>query len=169
MSKRRLTYSLQVVKENYSYTLQEIADLFSIDLKSAQRWVRTEGLQRIPGVRPYLVHSSELRKFLERRQGRRKKKCNPNEVYCFRCRSPRQPKIGSGKIIFQPNNCVRFQGTCSMCGSRMNRSIKALEWSEIHPLAGYMHDASKQCNGVRPIHPECNLDGGEQLCLNLTL
>lgn len=53
------------IKENYSYTVQEIADLFEIIIATVRRWGRIEGLKRIPKVRPHLVHSSDLRCFLD--------------------------------------------------------------------------------------------------------
>lgn len=169
MKARKQKYSLRLIKENYTYTLQEIADLFGVDLMTVRRWVRDDGLRRIPGVRPYLVHSSELRRFRAARNNARKRKCEPGKVYCFRCRLPKIPNNGTGIVVFQPNNCVRFQALCSTCGGRMNKAIKAKEWSENHPLLHYMHDAAKQPNGAHSQHLECHFQKEEQLCLNLTL
>ena len=168
MSRRKRTYPLRRIKENYTYTLEQIADLFGIDLMTVRRWVRHDGLARIPKIRPYMVHNSALKAFLHKRQSARKQKCGPGEVYCLKCRCPRIPEKGTGRATIQPNNCMRFQARCGTCGSKMNRVIKAAEWSKNHPLANYIHDAPKQHKGAHPPHRECHIQKVEQLCLNIT-
>lgn len=167
MKIRRRTHSLRLIKENYTYTLEQIADLFGLDVTTVRRWVRDEGLERIPKTRPYLVHSSMLKAFLHKKQSVRKQACGLAEAFCCKCRGPRAPAPGTGSAIALPNKCVRFQAHCATCGSTMNKLIKAVEWSGNHPLVHYIHDVPKQHNGVSLQHRECHFQKEEQLCLNL--
>ena len=47
MRKKR-TYSPRALKSNYSYTLEQLADLYDLDIATPRRWVRDEGLVRVP-------------------------------------------------------------------------------------------------------------------------
>lgn len=168
MSKIKRTYPLRLIKVNYTYTVEQIADLFGIDIATVRRWIRDDGLQRIPKMRPYLIHSSALFKFLNKRQKSRKKPCKANEAYCLKCRCTQTPIMGSLKDTELPNKTVRVQGKCSGCKSKINRVVRGADWSKSHPLWPYLQDATKQHNGACDTPLECNIEIGEQLCLNIT-
>ncbi len=167
MAKKKRTYSTRLVKDNYSYTVEQIADLFGIDVASVRRWINEEGLVRIRKTRPFLIHSSALRSFLEKRKSKRKKACKPHEVFCFKCKTQRTPKLDTGKAENLPNGSVRFQGQCGTCNTKVNKTIKGAEWTKKHPLFANLYDASKQHNRKHSTHRKCQLQGGDQLCLNL--
>jgi hypothetical protein len=167
MAKKR-TYNVRLVKENYTYTIEQIADLFGKDVATVRRWIKDEGLERIPKTRPFLVHSSALRSFLLKKKAKRKNPCQLHELCCFKCQAPRTPKKDTGKIKKQPNGSLLFQAKCAACKGKINKAIKGKDWSEKHPLAAYLHDVTEQHNGKHSSHRKCQLEGGEQLCLNLT-
>lgn len=154
MSKR---YNKSLIKDNYTYNLEQIADLLRVDVVTIRRWISKEGLKRIPKVRPYLVHSSELKTFLNGRQEKRTFRCADNEVPCMSCRAAREPATGSGEIILQPNGCVRLRALCGICGAICYRAIKVQDWSEKHPLAQYIHEEGKQHKGAQPTHRICSI------------
>ena len=93
-----------------------------------RRWYK-EGLTRIDHRRPYLVNGADLEAFLRNRQEKRKRKCQPDELYCCRCRLPQRCK--DGKVILRVLNqkVGRISGLCSECGARVNKaiSLKKLE------------------------------------------
>jgi len=91
-----------------------------------------------------------------------------NEAYCLKCRVPRIPKNDSAITVDLPNKSVRMKARCSICNSKINRVIKAADWSDSHPLYAYLKDAPKQHNRAHDSPPECNLEEGEQYCLNIT-
>ena len=168
MKKKKRTYSLRLIRDNYTYTVEQIADLYGVDVHTVRRWIREDGLKRIPKMRPYLIHSSDLRKFLDKKQKARKQPCKNNEAYCLKCRLPRKPKVNSATITKMPNKSVRMQAKCHHCNTRINRTIKAPDWSLSHPLSAYLKDAPKQHNRDDDSHRECNLETGGQYCLNIT-
>lgn len=168
MPKNTRKYNLRCIKENYTYSVEQITDLFDININTVRRWIREEGLKRLPKMRPHHVHSSDLRQFLEGKQKTRKAPCADHEIYCCKCRAPRTPKLGTGKVTTQPNGTVLFHAHCSACNTRMNRAIKGQKWTENHPLSVYLHDATKQHNGEEQSPRECAHQIGEQLCLNIT-
>jgi hypothetical protein len=158
MSKR---YNTRLIKGDYSYYVEQIADLCRRDVTTVRRWMRKEGLKRVPKTRPHIVHSSELKRFLGEKNTKRKKPCASNEAFCFTCQEPRIPKINSATVTLLPNGSFRFQARCSVCGGKMNRSIKAAEWSGKHPLATYLSDASDEHSSAQLTHRECPLQGEE--------
>lgn len=157
MKRKTRTYSPHALKVNYSYSLEQITDLYNVDIATVRRWIRVDGLKRIPGVRPYLVHSSDLKVFLVLRKKARQHKCALHEAYCLSCRIPRAPKILTGLVERLPNGTTRFKARCAICGSKMFKIIGREKWSANHPLAGYLRDASEQHNGVHSLPPECSL------------
>jgi Helix-turn-helix domain len=143
------TFSPHLLKSNYSYSLEQIADLYGVGIATIRRWIRVDGLKRVPHVRPYLVHSTELKSFLERRQRDRRHPCAPNEVFCLRCRLPRTPQPGTGTVEPLPNTAIRFRAECSACGGKILKTISRADWSKNHPLADLLRDAPEQHSGMR--------------------
>lgn len=155
--KRKRTYNTRLIKDDYSYDVEQVADLFGVDIATVRRWIRKEGLERHPNTRPHLIYSSALKTFHEKRQIERKKPCAPNEAFCGRCQVPRILQKGTGSITPLPNRCVRFKAKCCECGGTALRNIRAAEWSENHPLAIFLSGAAEEHNGVCPAHRECSL------------
>lgn len=160
MKRKSQTYSPHALKANYSYTLEQISDLYGVDIATVRRWIRVDGLNRVPGVRPYLVHSSDLKAFLVRRQKARRRPCAPHQLFCLRCRLPQTPQMGTGTVEQLPNTAIRFKAKCAACGGKILKVISHVNWAENHPLAAYLHETLEQLNGVRSQPPECSLGGG---------
>ena len=70
---KREKYPLHIIRWNYTYSIVEMANLYTITPTTVFRWIRGEGLKRIEVSKRYFVHSSELREFLEKNN---KKKMN---------------------------------------------------------------------------------------------
>lgn len=150
-------YNTRQIKDDYSYYVEQVADLFGVDIATVRRWIRKEGLKRIPKTRPHMVHSSDLKAFLEKRQKDRRKPCAGHEALCCRCQLPRTPTMGSGTIEQLTNGSIRYRARCSCCNGKMVRTISRADWSENHPLAAYLYDASGEHKGVQATHRECSL------------
>lgn len=151
------TYSTRHIKADYAYSVEQISDLYGVAIHTVRRWITKEGLVRIAGMRPHAVHSSELRRFIEKRRQTRRKPCKANELFCMKCQHPREPLCGSATIKTLPNGTVKVQARCEVCKTKMNKAIKAAEWSEKHPLAHYLAAAQTRHNSAHVPPRECSL------------
>jgi hypothetical protein len=88
MRKRRPNYRL--VKIHRNYTVEEIARLFGTHKNTVRAWVKA-GLPTCDGKRPILILGCELAGYLKARRSKNKRPCQPGEIYCVRCRAPKQP------------------------------------------------------------------------------
>ena len=168
MAGKRINHNLRLIRQDYSYTVKEVADLFGIDTHTVLRWVREDGLMTIPQTRPYLIHSTKLHAFLSKRQAERKQPCGEDQMYCMKCRSPQG--VGRGTLVVKPEpKFLRLGGKCEVCGTRMNRRVTLEKWNESHPLYQCIQPSVTPHNGETMSQRSCPVEKGEQLCLNLTL
>lgn len=165
---RKHRYSLQPIRRNYTYCVYEIAELYHITPDTVFRWIRSEGLTRIPNSRKYYVHSSDLAKFLEKRNGKNKRPCKAGEIFCCKCKTPQKPKPTSLEFEKIPNKTIRVRGVCRVCGTRMNTVVSGKKWSEKHPLFPNKNAPTKPHSGEHVSPRECQTREGEQLCLDIT-
>ena len=120
MTRKRRTYNLRLVRREYSYTIQEIAALFGLHKNTLSQWLKA-GLKPIDRSRPMLIHGSDLINFLLARQSARRTRCQPDEFFCFRCRTPRHP-LGR-KVDVQPRNAklLNLVAICAECGTTIRK------------------------------------------------
>ncbi len=86
--KRRLNISLIRCRREYSY--KEIAELFSIHIRTVQSW-RKQGLNILEGTaKPILILGSELKRFLQEKRSKKRRTLEVDEFYCTRCNEPRK-------------------------------------------------------------------------------
>lgn len=119
---RRRLPNVRLVKRQSTSTVEELATLFDLHCNTIRNWLAT-GLKPIDNRRPVLIHGSDLIAFLRRKASIRKRHCDSSELYCFKCREPRQPRINSVSIEPQSARVVRLVGICVTCGTRMFKAI----------------------------------------------
>jgi len=128
MKKRHPNHRL--VKIHRTYTVEEIADLFGVHKHTVRNWVKT-GLAVTDDKRPMLILGTDLVDFLKARRTKHKRPCKPGELYCVRCRTPRQP---AGEMAeYQPvtemfGNLIAI---CPECGVIMNRRVSLARINQI--------------------------------------
>lgn len=103
-----------------AYTVQEIADLFDLHKNAVLHWLK-DGLNANPDGRPYLIRGDELIRFLNERQKSKKQKCALDELFCFKCRTPRKAYEGIVDLTIETPTCFRIKGLCVVCGTRVNK------------------------------------------------
>jgi len=118
--RRRRTYNVRLVRRNLSYSINEIAELFALHSQAVRQWIKA-GLQTIDDRKPFLIHGSELIRFLTKRQAGRKHRCKLDEFFCCRCRVPKRPRDGLVSIRVLNDRQLNLAGHCEDCGSPMNR------------------------------------------------
>jgi hypothetical protein len=126
--RKKRTYNVRLIRRDLSYSISDIAELFAIYPQAVRQWIKA-GLETIDDRRPFLIHGSELIRFLGERQSRRKQHCRPEQFFCCRCRVPKRPRDGlvTIRILNQCQLCL--VGRCEGCGSSINRvgSVRHLE------------------------------------------
>jgi hypothetical protein len=105
------------------------AELFRVHPNAVRRWVKG-GLRTIDSHRPQLIHGTDLIEYLDRRQRGRKRRCAPDQMFCFTCREPRRPAGGCVALV-QLSPRWMVQGPCQICGTQMNRASSARRFAEL--------------------------------------
>jgi len=117
-----------LAKIHLNYTVEEIADLFSVHKNTVRSWVK-DGLPTNDDKRPMLILGSELRLFLQSKRKINKRKCKPFELYCLRCRKPQIPY--GNMVDYESSNALLgcLIGLCPVCNGIINKfsSLAKLE------------------------------------------
>lgn len=169
MPTKKRKYNLKRVRRNYTYSVEDIAELLSVSDMTVFRWIADEGLKRLPDSKKYFVHSTHLIAFLEQKNGKNKKPCQDDEIYCCKCRKPQRPDLQTLKVKNIPNGTIRVLGKCGGCRTSINKVVSGKEWNENHPLYPNINADQKQHNGESESQRNCKDRKDGQLCLNLTL
>ena len=155
MSGKKQRYALRSIRQQYTYSVYEIAELFNITPDTVFRWIRNEGLPRIIGSKKYFVHGSDLHTFLYKKNQKHKKSCKPDEIYCCKCRAPKTPNPNSINVLHLANGTFRAVGLCNVCMSKMGKVISPKSWNETHPFYRFANAPSITHDGESKSPPEC--------------
>ena len=128
MSKKKRTYNPNRVCIDKSYSVQEIAELYGVHKNTIFQWVKL-GLITIDKKKPYLIHGSVLKDFLQKKRVARKHKCKSDEFYCCKCRVPRKACGNVADIIIKNESKLSISGLCAVCNTVVYRagSVKKID------------------------------------------
>lgn len=117
-------------KIHRNYTVEEIALLYRVHKNTVRLWIR-DGLPTIDQKRPILIAGADLRSYWQNKRTSRKRKCQPYEIYCVRCRIPQRP--AGNMADYEPLNgsIGRLIGLCPDCGGIINKFIKCTRLDDI--------------------------------------
>lgn len=107
-------------KIHRSYTMEEVANLYSINKRTVRNWIQ-DGLPVIKEKKPFLILGTELRIFIRQKNKSRKRKCKPNELYCFRCRKASLVEATSIHFLRESHGTGRVFGACLQCGVKVHK------------------------------------------------
>lgn len=133
MTKKKRKYNTRLIKQNLSYSTQDIGCLFGVHKRTVQEWY-VEGLPRIDDRKPFLIMGFHLKEFLDKRQGSRKRKCQPKEFYCFKCQEPRQSWENIVDIKFLNEKRLMISGLCVQCNIPLNKICSTKKLDELHKI-----------------------------------
>ncbi len=122
----------KLAKLHRSYTVEEVARLYGAHRNTVRGWLKA-GLVAIDNHRPLMIQGQVLRTFLQARQARAKRPCNPGTLYCCKCRTPRAPAAGSAVFAVQAARAGTLRGICEICGTRMFRRARQPDLVAIMP------------------------------------
>ena len=120
MSKRHPNPRLAKIHRNY--TVEEVAVVFGVHRNTVREWVK-RGLPTNDDRRPMLILGADLVTFLRARRVKKKRTCQPGELYCFGCRAP---KAAAGEIAdYQPLTATQGNliAMCADCETIMYRRV----------------------------------------------
>tara|TARA_R110002020_G_scaffold126738_4_gene284598 strand:- start:8912 stop:9394 length:483 start_codon:yes stop_codon:yes gene_type:complete len=113
----------RAIKQHYSYTTEEAANVLGVAKGSVRRWLKA-GLPYLADQRPFLILGGDLRAFLDKRD-KPKQRCGLHEFYCFRCR---EPKAAAGGLIdYTPRTALsgHLSAICEDCETIMHKNFSA--------------------------------------------
>lgn len=124
MVRRHPNYRLAKIHRNY--TVQQIAELFDAHRNTVREWVK-RGLPTVDRRRPMLILGRDLAAFLQARRLKNKRTCRAGEIYCVRCRAPKEP--AGDMAEYQPGTAAlgNLVGICPSCASMMYRRVNPAE------------------------------------------
>ena len=120
MRKRHPNHRL--VKIHRNYTVEEIAKLFGNHRNTVREWIK-RGLPTIDHGRPMVILGRDLTAFLQARRVKNKQKCQPGEIYCVRCRVPRNPAGDMADYLPITATLGDLISICPYCESMMYRHV----------------------------------------------
>jgi hypothetical protein len=120
MQTKRRTYNTRLIRKNHAYYVHEVAERFGIHKNAVLNWVK-QGLKTIDGNRPMMIHGSDLAEFLDLRQKSRKNACKPDELYCCKCRQPKQAWERLVDLTKLKQESWLVRAICATCGTKMQR------------------------------------------------
>lgn len=127
-TRRRPNHRLAKIHRNY--TIPEVASLFGLHRNTVRAWIK-QGLPTCDARRPTLILGKDLAAFLEARRLKNKRTCQPGEIYCVRCREPRQP--GGNMADYRPAEVGHgsLVGICDVCDSMIYRRVNLAKLEEV--------------------------------------
>jgi len=119
-ARKQRRYNLRRIKATWPYTVQEIADLFGIHKNAVLRWL-PQGLHADRTGRPFLIRGDDLVRFLDHRQNSNRRRCAPDEFFCFRCRAPRAAYLRMVDVVIETPARLRLTALCAVCDTTVNK------------------------------------------------
>lgn len=137
-------YRHRLVKIYYSYSLQEIAQLFKIHIRTVQDWIKS-GLHPIDDRKLVLIHGSDLIQFLKEKANKRKSKCLSTQLFCVKCRAAREPLDKHIFVRKLSDTRVLITGTCEYCKFKMNKITSVQNFTTAKHLFCVVTERKEPC------------------------
>ena len=117
------SYDYQRVRSHRPYTIATLAALYDVDPATVRRWIKHGGLDVaiICKKRPIVLQGSLVKAWMKARKTAKKQPCAPNEMYCVRCKAPRQIAPESFHIVQRDAANLTAKGECVTCGAKLRR------------------------------------------------
>jgi hypothetical protein len=135
MGKQKSVPDLRKIRLSQCYTIQQCSNTLGVSVATIRTWIR-QGLPTVPNGKPPLIPGDGLKSWLTQRRISRKQTCQPNELYCCRCRRPRTAIAGSLMITPRNSKTICIRALCGTCNTRMNKGGSLAKRSEIAAAFG---------------------------------
>lgn len=121
------------VKLHRSYTVDEAARALGVCKGTVRRWIKAHDLPALTDRKPVLILGGDLIDFGKART-RAKQTCAPGELYCVRCRAPRNPAGGMAEFIPLNPGGGNLRAICETCETLMHRRVSLGQLPELQRL-----------------------------------
>lgn len=120
----------KLAKIHRTYTVEEVARLYDVHRNTVRQWIKG-GLACMDTARPTLIRGQDLANYLRKKRLAKKRPCQPGQIYCMRCRVPRQP--AEQQAVYEAHTPTQGNliGQCPTCGSRMFRRVSFATLAQI--------------------------------------
>jgi hypothetical protein len=126
----------RLAKIHRSYKVDEIADLYGTHKNTVLNWIK-QGLPTFDNKRPLMILGSDLNAFHAKQRVKNKRPCKQNEIYCMKCKIPKEP--ASGMVEYQSVNAKtgNIIGICPECETLMYRRISNTKIQQFSEQMGF--------------------------------
>ncbi|HEY8118568.1 MAG TPA: helix-turn-helix domain-containing protein [Methylophilaceae bacterium] len=126
----------RLAKVHRCYKVDETADLYGVGKNTVRNWIRV-GLQTCDNKRPIMILGSDLNAFHAKQRVKNKQPCKQNELFCMRCKSPKEP--AAGMVEYQPINSKtgNLIAICPACETMMYRRISMSKIKQFSDQFGF--------------------------------
>lgn len=119
--KKRL-HNPNLAKMHRSYTVEEVAELYGVFKGTVRNWIKA-GLPVLNEKRPMLIKGNDLKAFHQARRKKNKQTCQPGEIYCVRCRTPKIPAGNMADYRIITEKIGNLEAICPDCEKIINRRV----------------------------------------------
>ena len=120
---RRSRVDPRRIKIHRSYTVEQLAEVLGCHKNTVRLWVK-QGLPTLDdGRRPLLIHGRTAREFLEARKRRRKRPSKIDQLYCLRCREPRDAARNRAFCSIPLSGPGLLTAECAVCDTLMCKRV----------------------------------------------
>lgn len=119
---RRRRPNPRLVKIHRSYTVEEVARTLHTHKNTVRAWIK-RGLPTIDRQRPALIHGLELSHFLDDRRKKARHPCANGQIYCVRCRAPKEPAGNMAEYLPITATSGNLRGICPDCEALIHRRV----------------------------------------------
>jgi hypothetical protein len=120
----------RLAKIHRSYKVDEIADLYGTHKNTVLNWIK-QGLPTFDNKRPLMILGSDLNAFHAKRRVKNKHPCKPNEIYCIRCRTPKEPAGNMAEYQSINETLGNLVAICPDCELIINRRVNLAKLEQI--------------------------------------
>ena len=130
LTNKYMRYNTHLIKARHSYTIQEIAEIFSVSSRTCFRWTK-QGLRPMElNTSPLLFMGYDLINFIKSNQQEKRTKLKNDEYYCLKCKKAVKAMIGTEQIVktgkkIGKENVEQYKKTalCEFCKTKTNRYL----------------------------------------------
>ena len=127
--KKRL-HNPNLAKIHRNYTVEEVSSLYRVFKGTVRAWIKA-GLPIINDKRPMLILGRDLVAFHQARRTKNKQKCKPGEIYCVRCRMPKNPAGDMADYRIITEKIGNLEAICPDCDKIMNRRVSLAKLEQV--------------------------------------